>query len=247
MKICVAQTAPIKGAISKNIESHKKLIMLAVQNRVDIIVFPELSITGYEPMLVAKLATTMNDKRFDEFQEISDLHKIIIGIGVPTKNEKGICISMVLFQPNKERKTYSKAYLHPGEEKYFIAGKNLAPITVGNHKIAFAICYETSIQAHAEKAYKNKADVYMASVLNSVNGVDKDLHRISETAKKYKMLALMSNLVGKSGGYDCAGKSSVWNNEGKLIEQLDEANQGMIIFDSITEQVIKKVTSIKSN
>jgi len=58
MKICIAQTTPIKGDIEKNIENHKKLIALSIQENADIIVFPELSLTGYEPKLVKELATT---------------------------------------------------------------------------------------------------------------------------------------------------------------------------------------------
>ncbi|WP_271784734.1 carbon-nitrogen hydrolase family protein [Aquimarina algiphila] len=239
MKICIAQTKPIKGDIQKNIENHMKLIVLSIQNDADIIVFPELSLTGYEPELVKELATTKNDKRFDEFQKISDLSKIIIGFGLPTKNKEGICISMLLFQPNKPRITYSKEYLHPGEEKYFVSGENSPPITFENNKLAFAICYETSIPEHSEKAFKNGANIYIASVLNSINGVDKDINRISDIAKKYKMTAVMANLVGKSGEYDCAGKSSVWNNEGLLIGQLDNTNEGIAIFDTETKEFSK--------
>jgi predicted amidohydrolase len=241
MKICIAQTKPIKGNILKNIENHKKLIEPAIKKNADAIFFPELSLTGYEPELAKELATTQDDKRFDEFQKISNSNKIIIGIGLPTKSEKGICISMVIFQPNKSRMTYSKEYLHPGEENYFVPGTNISPITCKNNKLAFAICYETSIPEHSEKAFKNGANVYIASVLNSINGVDKDINRISNIAKKYKMVAVMSNLVGKSGNYDCAGKSSVWNNEGTLIEQLDGDNEGILIFDTDTE----KTTSVK--
>lgn len=239
MKICIAQIKPIKGDIQKNIENHIKLIVLSIQNSADIIVFPELSLTGYEPELVKKLATTKNDKRFDEFQKISDSSKIIIGFGLPTKNEVGVCISMILFQPNRPRITYSKEYLHPGEEKYFVSGKNLSPITFENNKLAFAICYETSIPEHSEKAFKNGANIYIASVLNSISGVDKDINRISDIAKKYQMTAVMANLVGKSGGYDCAGKSSIWNGEGLLIGQLDNTNEGIAIFDTETKRVIE--------
>ncbi|PNW25796.1 carbon-nitrogen hydrolase family protein [Formosa algae] len=239
MKICIAQTKPIKGDIQKNIENHIKLIALSIKKGADIIVFPELSLTGYEPELVKELATTQNDKRFDEFQKISDSNKIIIGFGLPIKNEEGICISMLLFQPNKPRITYSKEYLHPGEEKYFVSGKNSSPITFENNKLAFAICYETSIPEHSEKAFKNGANIYIASVLNSINGVDKDINRISNIAKKYKMTAVMANLVGKSGEYDCAGKSSVWNNEGLLIGQLNNTNEGIAVFDTETKELSK--------
>src|SRR5918992_869265 len=108
MKICVAQTRPIKGDIQSNIDNHKKLIDLAVSNGADTIIFPELSVTGYEPELAKELATNPDDNRFDDFQKISDTKQITIGVGVPTKNTTGISISMVLFQPHKARQTYSK-------------------------------------------------------------------------------------------------------------------------------------------
>ncbi len=241
MKICVAQTKPIKGDILKNIENHKKLIEIAISNQVDIIVFPELSLTGYEPELANMLSVSeLEDKRLNEFQSISDDKKIIIGVGMPTKSEKGICISMIIFQPNKIRQIYSKQYLHPGEEKYFVSGQNILPIEQKSKKIAFAICYETSIFEHSETAHKNGADFYIASVLNSINGVDKDIKRISEIAKRYCMISLMSNLTGKSGDYECAGKTSIWDKQGILVGQLNDKDEGVIIIDTENQEIIEK-------
>jgi predicted amidohydrolase len=241
MKICVAQTKPIKGNIPKNIENHKNLLEIAIYNQADIIVFPELSLTGYEPELADELSISeIEDNRLNEFQVISNDNKIIIGVGMPTKNENGICISMIIFQPNKKRQIYSKHYLHPGEEKYFVSGQNTLPIELKNNKIAFAICYETSIFGHSETAHKNGADIYIASVLNSVNGVDNDIKRISEIAKRYSMISLMSNFTGKSGEYDCAGKTSIWNRQGVLVGQLNNKDEGIIIIDTENQEIFEK-------
>ena len=108
MKVCVAQTRPITGDIQRNIVVHSRLVDLAVSNRAEIVVFPELSITGYEPTLANDLATNQNDHRFDIFQIISDTQHVTIGIGVPTKNDSGVCISLMLFQPFKARQLYPK-------------------------------------------------------------------------------------------------------------------------------------------
>ena len=142
MKICVAQTRPVKGDIQRNIEDHKKLIDLAVSNGAGLVIFPELSLTGYEPKLAKELATHQDDGRFDDFQKISNTERITIGVGVPTKNNTGISISMVLFQPHEARQTYAKRYLHPDEEEFFISGQNFPVLRVNKTKIALAICYE---------------------------------------------------------------------------------------------------------
>ena len=123
MKISVAQTKPIKGNIAANIETHKKLIQLAIENQADSIFFPELSITSYDSELAKGWATNQDDSIFDDFQKISNFNKITIGIGMPTKTSLGTQISMIIFQPNSERQTYSKQKLHADEFPYFIKGE----------------------------------------------------------------------------------------------------------------------------
>jgi len=239
MKICAAQTKPVKGDIQRNIDNHIKLIELAVSSGADTIIFPELSLTGYEPELSAELATTQDDSRFDEFQKISDTGQITIGVGVPAKNNEHICIGMVIFQPHRERQMYSKKYLHPDEEEFFISGQNTAVLAGAG--IALAICYELSVPEHAENAFKNGAVIYIASVAKFANGIEKAVNRLSEIANKYSMTVLMSNCIGKCDGHECAGKTSVWNKKGVLAGQLDDANEGIIIFDTDTQKLIEKM------
>jgi predicted amidohydrolase len=239
MKICVAQTRPVKGDIARNIANHKKLIELAVLHKAEIIIFPELSITGYEPELSKELATHPNDNRFEDFQRISDTKEISIGIGVPTKNSNGILITMVLFHPRAERQTYSKKYLHSDEEGFFVPGFNTTCTINGKKpKIALAICYELSVTEHAGDAYKNGAEMYIASAVKSVTGIDKAMTRLSEIGRAYSIPVLLSNCVGESGGYKCAGKSSVWNSKGMLIGQLGDSSEGILIYDTDSHEVV---------
>lgn len=241
MKIGVAQTRPLKGDIEANIANHKKLVELAVSYGAHIIIFPELSITGYEPELANELATDVSDTRFDDFRRISDSAQIVIGVGIPTTHEKGICISMVLFHPHRPAQIYSKKYLHSDEEEFFVSGKNNTCLLEANNKIALAICYELSVVEHIETAYRNRAEIYIASAVKSVKGVEKALDRLSAIANKYSMTVLFSNCVGESGGEECGGKSSIWNSRGLLLGQLDEKNEGILIIDTDTEQISKKL------
>lgn len=240
MKICVAQTKSVKGDIQSNIDNHKKLIDLAISNGADTIIFPELSLTGYEPGLAKELATDQDDSRFDDFQKISNTRHITIGVGVPTKNNTGICISLILFQPNKARQTYSKKYLHPDEEEFFISGQSSIGLIGNKTNIALAICYELSVPEHAENAFKSGAEIYIASVAKSSNGVEKANKCLSEIANKYSMTVLMSNSVGQCDNFESAGKTSLWNNKGLLVGQLNDTNEGILIIDTATQEIIEK-------
>ena len=145
--------------------------------------FSELSLTGYEPSLAKELATTADDRRFEELQTLSNTLRITIGAGVPVREDSGICISMIFFRPLKERQVYSKQYLHADEEPFFTAAKSLPLLKINETRIAPAICYELTVPEHAESAGKNKADVYLVSVAKSVSGLDKAHNRLAEVAQ----------------------------------------------------------------
>src|SRR4030095_1205746 len=240
MRICAAQTIPVAGEVEINIGRHKKLIDLAVLQRAHVIIFPELSLTGYEPRLAGQLATTTNDERLDDFQLISDGHHITIGVGVPIRSGSGILIAMIFFRPNKMREIYSKQYLHEDEYQYFIKGREQVLLTVGNNKMAPAICYELSVRAHAREAFKMGAEIYFASVAKSADGVQKAIKILSGVAKKYYMTVLMSNCVGWCDGVQCAGQTSIWNARGFLAGQLNDTDEGILVMDTATQQIIEK-------
>jgi predicted amidohydrolase len=237
MRLSVAQLQTVKGDVWVNTAKHELLIQQAVTAQADAIFFPELSITGYEPELAKELATTQADERFNRFEQLSKMHHITIGIGMPTVSDDGICISMLIFQPDGTRLTYSKQQLHVDELPYFIAGNEQLLIPVGNEFIAPAICYESLQPNHAATANGLGATVYMANVAKSQTGVDKAFVHYPAIARQYGMPVLMSNCTGYCDNFEAAGQSAVWNSEGVLLAQLDKTAEGILVFDTDTGTV----------
>ncbi len=182
MKIAVAQTRPVKGEIEMNVSRHKKLIALAVEQGANVVVFPELSITGYEPELAKELAISADDPdpRFDDFQLISNGSRITIGIGAPVQGDDGILIGMVIFEPNKPRQVYYKRYLHADELPYFVCGAEQVFLAVRiriRSPFLFHIM-ELSVPEHAEVgAFAEGRKIYLSSVAKSVAGAAKGYQR----------------------------------------------------------------------
>ncbi|WP_308365777.1 MULTISPECIES: carbon-nitrogen hydrolase family protein [unclassified Microbulbifer] len=236
----MAQTRSVKGDIQANIDRHRTIIDQAVSIGAEIIVFPELSLTGYQSALARELAVDREDSRFDDFQKISDTRKVTIGVGAPIKSDTGIYIGMLVFQPGRPRLLYLKQYLHPGEEAFFISGGKSTGSIGENPKAALAICYEMLVPEHAESAAANGARIYIASVANSANGVKQAAERSPEIADRYSMTVLVSNCIGEADGIECAGQSAVWNDQGLLVGQLDGESEGIIVFDTETQGLIKQ-------
>ncbi len=231
MKISLAQIQSAPREVELNIKKHVYYVKKAIAQKADFIVFPELSLTGYEPTLAKKLALKINDARLNIFQDLSQANNITICIGAPTIAENDTCISMIIFQPQQERKLYSKKYLHPDEEPFFVSGENLPPLNIKGHKIALAICYELAIPKHSAEAVNNGGEIYLASVAKFASGVEKARETLSVIAKKYKITTLMVNAVGPADNGICAGSSSVWDSSGKVQVQLSDSIEGLLTYE----------------
>jgi len=237
MKISLAQTRPVTGDVPANITEHLKIIARAVAEGAGLIVFSELSLTGYEPTLAKELAADSHDARFDCFQSASDASGIVIAAGMPTRHDDGVRISLLLFQPSRPRSLYSKTYLHADEEPFFVPGRSSPEWQVGGTKIALAICYEISVDSHLQSALQSQPDVYIASVAKSPSGIGKALDRLAGIARTHSIPVLMPNAVGMADGGKCAGKSSAWNVCGELIGQLTSDDEGLLTMDVVAGTV----------
>lgn len=238
MKICLAQTKSTKGDIEKNILNHLEWIEVAASKKADLIVFPELSLTGYEPNLAKKLAKSFNNQRLAVFQEVSDKYDILISVGLPIISNLGVLISMVVFQPKQQKITYAKQILHIDEFDYFTQGEKQIFFSIKNKIIVPAICYEALQATHNNKAAKIGADIYLTSVAKHQKGVDKALLYFPKVAKKHSMSVFMVNSVGYCSDFQSCGQSAVWNKNGTLIGKLNK-NEGLLFFDTDTENLIQ--------
>ena len=244
MKICIAQTISKKGKIQENIQNHLQMINRAIKSKVDLIIFPELSITNYEPELAKELSFDIEDERFHPFQQLADNNGVVIGIGLPTKTNKGINISMLIFQANKKSVVYSKQLLHADELPYFVPGKKHLILDIKGNKVAFGICYEALQREHFLNAHQKGTNIYIASVAKPKNGIEKAYKHFPEIAREFNTPILMSNCIGDCDNFKSVGQSAVWNQNGVLTGQLDQEHQGMLIYNTQTELVTIDQTTI---
>lgn len=233
MIIALAQTIPIKGDITKNLEHHHYCTSLAAQHKAVIILFPELSLTGFEPELAGELALTIDDERLQALSKVAREKNIIIAAGAPLKSqeipETLPQIGQIFFFPNGSKKSYAKIYIHTDEVPYFSPGSEHLQLSVGNEKIHSAICADITNPKHPERASQLDSTIYLASVCVSKKGFAKDSAFLQSHATTYRMAVLMANYGGITGGYDCAGRSSVWSEDGTLVKEIPHDADGILL------------------
>ncbi len=108
MKIALAQINVIIGDFEGNLKKHIAYIKLAQKEKADLIVFPELSITGYPP------------RDFLEFEDFVQQANEVLEKLKPYSKETGIVVGVPTVNPQIEGKDLfnSAVFLFEGEEKY---------------------------------------------------------------------------------------------------------------------------------
>lgn len=235
MKIALAQVQSSKGAINHNIIHHSRFISHASSQQADLIVFPELSVTNYEPNLAERLAVRKEDEIFDPIQKLSDQNNIIVALGMPLKVTDGVQIAMIIFQPNKEPISYSKQMLHADEEPFFVKGHNQVYLELAGEKIAFGICYETMHESHLAQTKRDGANIYIASVAKSQNGVVRANEHYQNMAAQYQLPVLMCNAIGSTDDFVSFGSSGVWLPSSATIK-MSRDQEGILFFDTYSHQ-----------
>lgn len=214
--IAVAQIRSEKGEIESNITSHLRVMDIAGSMNISLLVFPELSLTGYEPELASSLAITAEDPRLKELAVSAAKNNAWVMVGAPLRNGANIEVGAIVFSPFGDISTYSKMYLHPGEEKCFTASRTPKIIEIHNQKIGLAICADTDNQEHVAYYAKQGVSAYVAGVLISAGGYTPDTEKMKAYAKQHNILVAIANHNHPTGGWSPIGKSASWSGEGLL-------------------------------
>ena len=239
-----AQSSSVRGDIEGNVKGHIKLIQKAAENGAALIVFPELSLTGYEPDLAETHHLVPDDPRLGAFQDMADKHSMKILVGAPYREGDSFHISAFLYQPSETPLIYSKHHLHDGEEKFFEPGTLGLAFNVPGERVSVAICADIAHPEHAEKAAVNGATLYAAGVLITPGGYDADAALLQGYSENHNMMVMMANFASASGGFESAGKSAIWDQLGNLMAVAPQQGEALVIVSRDLSGLQGKVISM---
>ncbi|MBO1256253.1 carbon-nitrogen hydrolase family protein [Alteromonas sp. 5E99-2] len=243
LKISVAQIASIKGNVDENLSIHLKAIEKASELGVSYIVFPELSLTGYEPELAKHLAFSIDDKRLQPLIDSAVRNNINIGVGAPLMSDGLPKIGLIIVSQSGAINTYEKMHLHPGEEDYFDKGECHNVVTISSTNIANGICADANNASHVQACSDLGAEVYIAGVLITEAGYDSDTAVMAEYANQYNMLVAMANHNQPTGKWAPIGKSAIWSNEG-LLACASEYQNALVVAEKMNTKWFGQVVEI---
>ena len=228
--LAAAQFHSERGQLARNLEGHLTFMRHAAEQGAEYLLFPELSLTGYEPDIARELAVAPEDDRLEPIRSLAMQLNLATTVGIPLKGPNGtVHIGALTFTAQGEVIVYAKQYLHLGEEVVFSAGSKDCFLPLGQQRIGLCVCADFSRPEHVQRMASGKAWVYAASVLISPGGYEKDAALLQGHARRHGLPVLMANHGGPTGGWESAGRSGLWDEEGVWVGGLEDAGNGLVI------------------
>lgn len=226
-----AQSISIAGDVRANLACHQRFMQAAAEQGVELLVFPELSLTGYERGLAADLAILPDDAVLQPLRDLARELGLTTVVGMPIRLSAGgpVLIGALVLGADGALGVYSKQHLHPGEEIAFAPGQGGSMLAMGQDCVALAVCADFSHASHAAAAAGWGATLYAAGVLITEGGYVPDTTLLQGYATQHAMTVLMANHGGVTGGWESAGRSAIWGPDGALLAAAPGTGELLVI------------------
>ncbi len=247
LRIALAQDNFLVGSIPENAQKVRLLAQQAKAQQSDIIVFPELCLTGYPPedlLFRPSLTPRINDA----LASLADIRDIVLVLGYP-KVVQGQLYNMAgawlngqcLVEYAKQKLPNYQVF---DEKRYFVEGQSASAFSYKNTCIALTVCEDIW---HDEPVANAKA--LGAELILNLNAspfhINKQTERLSavqQRARENQVAIAYVNLVGGQDELVFDGGSFVVNPSGEVVKEglLFKEELTVIDFDGKTKQFIRQ-------
>ncbi|BBP77951.1 carbon-nitrogen hydrolase family protein [Pseudomonas gingeri] len=231
LTVAAAQSFSLAGDLPGNIRRHLRFMQQAAEQGVELLVFPELSLTGYERSLAGALAIAPDAAVLQPLRDLARELRLVTVVGMPIRLSAGgpVLIGALTFKADGSQQVYSKQHLHDGEEQAFAPGTGGATLSIGDDTVALSVCADFSHASHARHAAQSGANLYAAGVLITGNGYAPDTALLEGYAREHAMAVLMANHGGVTGGWESAGRSAIWAEDGQQVVAAAGTGDALVI------------------
>lgn len=221
---------------------HVALARLAAAERPEVVVFPELSLTGYELERADELAFERRDARLAALGQLATELEAALIVGAPLRDDGKLYLGAFVLLPSGEELVHTKRFLGafdeearvdgelpPPEPQVFSPGIHAPLVPLAGGAGAVAICAEGNRAEHAQLAAERGATVYLSGGFVIPSEFASATRNLQERARRHGMPVVFANYGGPSGGLRSAGGSSIWSPTGALLGRLPPAGAGVLV------------------
>ena len=162
IKVAAASISNYIGDIDKSMEKMDVWSYKAKQENADLVLFPELSLSGYIPASISKeIAETVPGPSVERVIEITQKYSIVIGFGIIEKDKDKIYCTHVLVDKNGIIGKQRKIHVPKQESSFWEAGRSIDVFDIGTAKVGISICRDSFFPEYQRTLYFKGADIVL--------------------------------------------------------------------------------------
>ena len=253
MKIAIAQCAPALGAVKRNLEMHRDWIGRATSAGAKLVVFPELSLTGYYLKdLAAEVACAADDPRLQSIADASREIDVSAGF-VERSADARLHIAQGYWSGGALRHVHRKVYLPTygifDDGRYFAPGDRFETFESAVGTAGIAICEDLWHLSVPYLYAAGGANVIFAPADSPGRGVAEggDLGTAASCrmmdrfyAQYLTVYLVFANRVGHEDGIAFWGGSEIIGPDGTVCGRANEFEEELLVADLDPELIARE-------
>ncbi len=251
MKVALAQISPHLGNLRKNLDLHFQSIEKAKKKKADLLIFPELSLTGYTLMDMVDDMSIVPGKNPIFKELIAKSREISLVVGFVEEMEKGLFYNSAAFLSKGKilhihRKVFLPTFGMFDEARFYAQGKNfhIFPTPFGN--AGMMICRDFLSYGASYLLFAGGAEIII--VISAAPGRGTAQEEAYETSRMWEIMGetisrfstvflIYCNRVGFEDGKHFAGGSFIFNPAGEMIARAAYVDQDFLFYEINLDEV----------
>jgi NAD+ synthase (glutamine-hydrolysing) len=242
LSVALAQIDPALGDRGRNLERHREWVKRATDAGAKLLVFPELSLTGYFLKdLVPESAIQLDSKEMRDLAELSTELDVVLGTVIESADHRYFNASLYFSQGelvHVHRKVYLPTYGMFDEQRYFAPGDRFRSFATPFGRAGILVCEDIWHLSSAYILSLEGVDMIICPSSSPGRGITTD-ERLG-TAESYRLVCrtyaqflttffLYCNRVGFEDGANFWGGSMVIGPNGDIIAEHEDADEALVL------------------
>jgi predicted amidohydrolase len=246
MKIAAAQISCVTGNPSVNVDKVRDFAARAQKRGAELIVFPEMTDTGYSMPAIQKHATTWDEGAVPEIQKIAKELSLAIVCGVSERQDDLIYNAQVFIDIGgniiaKYRKTHLVTAAPLDERPVFTAGDEFVSARIDPFKAGLLICYDLRFpEVCRNLAIEQNTNLFVVSSAWPWLRIEHLRAFALSRAIENQSYLIVANRVGIDDGVTLCGTSAIIDPHGAILAAASVDREELIYAD-ISREVVDLV------
>lgn len=227
LTLVLAQMSPQLRQTQANVETIQRVI--AEHPEADLVVFPELFLSGYTTDRLEELAVDLEGPAVERIAETAKATSTAVIFGAPERFGDGYANSAVYIDRNGMlAEIYRKAYLYGAECEAFLPGDELLILELEGWKAGLMICFDVEFPEVARALARTGADL-LVTISANMEPFERD-HRVFSTARALEngVPHIYVNQVGGGEEFTFTGGTLAVSADGNFLAETGSAGEKVL-------------------